>query len=361
MKLLLKSYRDTILENYDQIAIFSKYLNLEYNTITDCIYSKAKISNPLRVDKDPSFTFYIKDDNRVRMWDFARCEFRGDLFDMVGLLISENPNSAIGFSNIYNNIISTVESSVSFKPKLLTNKYQEGNSQKRHKLIDCTIRDYSKVDSNYWGLHFIDKKFLITERVYALQSAYVEEMMYYDYTEPNPGYVYYYGIGKDSKILQKWYFPFEIKSRKHRTNVTYPFENIYDLKGNKILWLIKSSKDRLVIKNLLLNHVKDKRIKAIVPFIDFISLSSEAVRLKPATISAIHSMYEHKLLTIDFDSTGKATKEYYDKFEFVTKFITDTQHKDIADYVKYNNLLTSINFITEYTTEWLLSLEIRNK
>ena len=98
--------KEFILLNYDQEQLFAKYMGLPIAEITECILDRAyKITNPLRIDKNPSLGFYYDSKNKLRCWDYAVSIYRFDIFDLVGYLINTDSNNATGFVKICNTII----------------------------------------------------------------------------------------------------------------------------------------------------------------------------------------------------------------------------------------------------------------
>ena len=80
-------YKSFILDTFDQVSIFSTYLEIPENDINYCLENKSfKISNPLRVDVNPSLSFIPVMDKQTSMFklrfhDWADPSYRGDCFD----------------------------------------------------------------------------------------------------------------------------------------------------------------------------------------------------------------------------------------------------------------------------------------
>ncbi len=355
MKLITAGYRDTILKYYDQIDIFSYYLDIPPEAIINCIQNKKYISNPLRVDYNPSLTFIMKN-GKVRMMDSARREFRGDIFDIVGLMLEEDCNTPVGFAKIASHIIKNVTDvshSLEYEDKVKIIKLVD-SKPKVPKDLEVFIRDWEKVDVDYWKKFHIPIEFINSNFVRPIQEAYVNSNLYYSFTKSNPGYVYLYGKDADGKLLQKWYFPYEIKSRKHRTNVHYPFENIYDIKGNDTLLLIKATKDRLLIKYIINMFFSKTPIGRVTSKLDLVSLSSEATRIKSKTIDVLKSKYNNIFMYLDNDQTGNTSALYHNELGINVRFIPTGSYKDISDYAKGNSLKDTANLLRNYIESWKL-------
>jgi len=93
--------KEHILATYDQISIFATYLNIPESEINFCLENKSnKISNPLRIDLNPSLGFIITMDKqtnmfKLKMYDFADPYYRGDCFDLVGMIRSLHSNKGV--------------------------------------------------------------------------------------------------------------------------------------------------------------------------------------------------------------------------------------------------------------------------
>ena len=81
------SDKDYILNTLDQVHIYSVFLNVPETEINNCICLRNyKISNPLRYDPNPSVSFKWYG-NKLIFRDFADYRYRGDVFEIVGMLL----------------------------------------------------------------------------------------------------------------------------------------------------------------------------------------------------------------------------------------------------------------------------------
>lgn len=256
MKLALTDYKTFIFKYYDQVDIYSYYLDIPPEEIIKCVKYKNYISNPLRVDYNPSLTFMLKGD-KIKMIDSARREYNGDVFDIVGRIIEENSNDKQGFIKICNDIINnilpldTISSDIVSVSKPITINKKGINKSNNSKEFETIINTWEKSNVRYWKEHHVDIKFLEQERVFPIRQGFINNYLYYNHSNNSPGFVYLLYKTSKGKDIIKWYFPYETKKRKFKTNNKLQFENIVDFKPNKYLFLIKSTKDRVVIKNYL--------------------------------------------------------------------------------------------------------------
>lgn len=344
----LRGYRDIVLNYYDQVEIFAHYLEIEYSDVQYCLETKGYISNPLRVDKNPSLTFIMRK-GKVRMIDSARREFNGDVFAIVGLLINESCSDKQGFVIICNHIINSIRpySTLPVKYYALSSKCNlPTKSISKPTVFEHSIRNWSIEDKEYWNQHHVNLDFLNKEYIKPVNSIFINDSLYYSYTILNEGYCYNYGIYKGTSLV-KYYLPNEVKIRKFRTNVKLPFENIFGLEPNEILFLNKSTKDRITFKSLI-TQSNDRKLQEFLNKTSFVSLSSESARIPKEVVTNLKKIYKYIFINVDNDEVGNKTKEYYKPLGIPVTFIPTDEAKDISDYSRKNSLNTSINLVKQY-------------
>jgi len=75
-----------IRDKFDQVSVFSKFLDISEDTIIECIKFGNTIYSPIRpIDNDPSVGFKFDNKGRLKMRDFNG-SFWGDMFDVVSYL-----------------------------------------------------------------------------------------------------------------------------------------------------------------------------------------------------------------------------------------------------------------------------------
>ena len=99
------SDKDYILNTLDQVHIYSVFLNIPETEINNCICLRNyKISNPLRYDPNPSVSFKWYG-NKLIFRDFADYRYRGDVFEIVGLILKKNCTNNKDFIEICSNML----------------------------------------------------------------------------------------------------------------------------------------------------------------------------------------------------------------------------------------------------------------
>jgi len=348
MLIPVKGYANLILEHYNQIEIFSDYLNISSRIIEHSIFHKTKISNPLRVDNHPSLTFYIKND-KVRMWDYGNVYWRGDIFEIVGKLINRDCKNAEDFIIICKDIITNIEIQESICStrhieiiKSIKSKYKR---IKNRKIITYVKRKWNKLDINFWKQYGVSISVLEEEHIYPVYTVNMNGYMYYEYNAYDLCYAF------DYKKYVKLFFPFRQKKDRYRTNLKYIFENINGFRFNKILVLIKSSKERVVLRSIL---------KTNFPIInnetDIVSFSSESINISNEQIRYLKTKYPSIIVNVDRDATGiklaKVFKNNKVSTLFIPKYNKNYNIKDLSDVVLRLGINEGINIIKK-SIKWL--------
>lgn len=308
-----------VLENYDQISIFSTYLDIPENDINYCLENKSnKINNPLRDDRDPSLGFMITMDRqtglyKLKMYDFADPYYRGDCFDLVGKIRHLNCNKSLDFITICKDII------YSMKNKTLQHdviNYSKSDTE-TFTSIHIEPKLWSENDINLWnsfGLPFNEIKHL----VFPLKRSFISNFCNYSRDENDPGYAWITGY-YDNKTLYTLYFPFRtgkdtFKPRFIKNNKFYPLECIHELKPADILVITKSYKDKLLI-NKLLPKIEKKHTIQVSNF------TSESIILSDNFVLSLYDIFPVIVTNTDFDYTGLHTSGEHKRRYGMLRFI----------------------------------------
>ncbi len=319
----IKTIKEYILNNTTEETIFSYYLNVPISDIIDSINNKSfKIKNKHRFEKNPSITF--TNHNRLRMVDYGSREWTGDCFHIVGKVLRKNCNDSKEFMYILNDIITNVIKQntqyIGIDIPVTTKKVELTK-------IDILIRDFNKLDYDYFFQFGIKKESLIN--TFAIENYWINDILnVYEYKKNNPCYCYY--LGKiDNTILWKLYFPYKTENR-FITNNKLCIENINEIKGNKILLLTKSQKDKILLRQIF----KDLNIRII----DVFSTNSEAIHISESIINYLKSKYNIIVSMFDNDKAGINGTEYlintYKIYPFFLIGCKAILSKDISDSVK---------------------------
>jgi len=319
--------KENILNTLNQVSIFAEYFEVSTEDILYSINSNSKINNPLRQDNDPSLSFKWYGQKLIAR-DFADIRYRGDIFEVVGVILGKNCRNNYDFTEICNDIVSQCsDHQVRHTEVNLTDQEITAIQQKQLD-IDITPRVFTKYDYiffNQFGLSQDD----VNNKVIAVRRYYFNEWLTpYRSNKSDPCYCY---IVNPNKV--KLYFPFRHKRDiKFITNNHFPIECFTSLRKIDYLILIKAYKDKLMLDKIL----KDNNITNVL----VLPLSSETAKLTIEIVDLLMRYVRKKIFTLlDLDVTGIESMIYYQKifgFEpiYFTKGYEADKIKDPTDLCK---------------------------
>jgi hypothetical protein len=363
-----------ILNNVNQVSIFSKYTSLDETIINNCIDRGKIIKSPVRLDDKPSVGFKYNNKGILKMRDFGGF-FWGDCFDIVALILSKGGNTISvndkeGFKYILLHIAKTfdiangIDIDTNNIPQLLS------ITKATKKIITFNPRQWDANDKRYWITQYdniFTFDYLLANNVYPVETYWIDsfsqpEPKYY-YTRKDPCYAYYLGQDKDNVANIKLYFP----NRKDTNNPKFisnnnSFQGINNITGkyDKIV-LCKSYKDVLALRQI-------ERLSFLTGTfrILFIAYPSENYLMNDDVFGWLFDLLIEKDIDniinfLDFDRAGRRTSKYCkDNYGIPYIFITNGElglpnHKvkDITDFIKKYGKLATIkifNNVINYDT-----------
>ena len=355
-----------ILEQYDQVSIFAAYLEVPENDINYCLENKNyKISNPLRNDRDPSLGFMAVVDKttnlyKLKMYDWADPDYRGDIFDLVGKIRFLHPNKGIEFVTICKDILHTM------KHKTLQTNINKLTPSKQEIFtnIHITPRLWTKKDIELWnsfGLPFNEHRHLI----FPLQNSFISNYCDYRYDEDDPGYAWISGY-YETQTLYTLYFPFrngkeKNKPRFKKNNKFYPIECIHELQPADILVLTKAYKEKLLIKRLLPRLKVDHTIQVS-------NFTSESIVLSDSFVLKLYDIYPTVVTNMDFDLAGlKSSRIHKQRYGMIRFIPTNGRYgtynyggKDLCDIHAAKGFDYCVNIMQEAYDYLKYELELEN-
>ena len=377
---LTKNYIES---KVSQIAIMSKYLDIPKEVINDCIENNKLITSVFRDDDtNGSMGFAINKAGRLKVRDFGGFGFFGDIYDVVGFVLSFaydrkiEPNNKRDFYFILKHIAYTFSDVIDNKvvdediDPLIQQALKKGKASKA--IIEIVPRSWNKNDKAIWNSWGINLNYLNTNFVIPVEQYYVNrnadsEPKYY-YKDKDPCYAYMLGQNRSGVYLIKLYFPLRDRSKdlKFITNCQV-LEGILNLELDDYDYILitKSSKDRLSIGNHLSSHPLygggDRKLK-----IGVINLPSESYKLNVKEYKYLLSKlsYNGKIISLnDFDATGRRCSKFmYDTYGIPYIFITrgefglpNYKSKDFAELHEHYN----INQINQFIKETLTYIELK--
>ena len=318
----LKEY---ILNTFNQEIIFSKYLNIPIEDISFCIYNRgAKIRNTLRHDVNPclSFRYY---GNKLIARDFWDTRYRGDIFEIVGIILNKNCNNPLHFNQICEDIINTCQNINNEKIRY-TQHEEDLLSKKDQLVIDILPRRFNTFDYEFFIKQGLNKKvidnYIQVVHEYRLNNWKAK----YHYSIKDPCYAYIVNPN-----CYKLYFPYRSKrDKKFITNNHCPIECLNTIKETEYKIITKSIKDKLLFIRIL-DQLEINNVQVL-------STASETSKLNKELLDLLNNTTSKKIFSIfDLDKTGIESMRYYkENYNIEPLYFTEgyTSSKDPTDMVK---------------------------
>lgn len=377
---LTKSYIES---KISQELIVSKYLNIPLESVNKCIKENTLIKSVFRDDdNNGSMGIQYNSKGRLKVRDFGGFGFFGDIYDVVGYVLSLickrkiEPNNRQDFYFILKHIANTFSNIIDGKEvdKNITEDIKAAIkiSKQRRPIIEIVPRSWNKNDKTYWNKLGISLSYLNTHFVIPVDQYYIDrgvntEPKYY-YKQKDPCYAYLLGQNRNGIHFIKLYFPNRNRATelKFITNCNV-LEGLVNLELNNYDYILitKSSKDRLSIGCHLDSQPfyggGDKILNVGV-----INLPSENYHLteKEYTWLTNKLASNGKIISLlDFDYTGRCGAKYlYETYNIPYMFITrgelglpDYHGKDFTDL----HDIYTINEINQFIKETITYVKLR--
>lgn len=337
---LTKTYIES---KISQELIVSKYLDIPIDVVKECIERNILITSVFRDnDTNGSMGIQYNAKGRLKVRDFGGFGFFGDVYDVVGYVLSLickrkiEPNNKQDFYFILKHIANTFSDIIDGKTvdENIENEIKDAIiiSKNRRPIIELVPRSWNKYDKEYWSKLGVSLSYLNTHFVIPIEQYYIDrgvntEPKYY-YKQKDPCYAYMLGQDRKGVHLIKLYFP----NRDRKTELKFitncnVLEGLPNLELNNYDYILitKSSKDRLSIGSYL----------SMTPFygggsaklnIGVINLPSENYHLTEKEYSWLTNKLSPTGMIIsllDFDYTGRLGAKYlYDNYNIPYLFIT---------------------------------------
>ena len=337
---LTKTYIES---KISQELIVSKYLDIPIDVVKECIERNILITSVFRDnDTNGSMGIQYNAKGRLKVRDFGGFGFFGDIYDVVGYVLSLickrkiEPNNKQDFYFILKHIANTFSDIIDGKTvdENIESEIKDAIiiSKNRRPIIELVPRSWNKYDKEYWSKLGVPLSYLNTHFVIPIEQYYIDrgvntDPKYY-YKQKDPCYAYMLGQDRKGVHLIKLYFP----NRDRKTELKFitncnVLEGLPNLELNNYDYILitKSSKDRLSIGSYL----------SMTPFygggsaklnIGVINLPSENYHLTEKEYSWLTNKLSPTGMIIsllDFDYTGRLGAKYlYDNYNIPYLFIT---------------------------------------
>lgn len=361
-----------------QELIVSKYLDIPIEVVRRCIDTNTLITSVFRDDdNNGSMGIQYNAKGRLKVRDFGGFGFFGDVYDVVGYVLSLickrkiEPNNKQDFYFILKHIANTFSNIIDGKEvdENITYEIKDAIAvgKRRRPIIEIVPRSWNKSDKDYWGKLGVSLSYLNTHFVIPVDQYYIDrgvntEPKYY-YKQKDPCYAYMLGQNRQGIHFIKLYFPNRNRTTelKFITNCNV-LEGLLNLELNNydFILITKSSKDRLSIGGHL----------DTIPFygganaklnIGIINLPSENYHLTEKEYSWLTNKLapNGKIISLlDFDYTGRCGAKYlYENYDIPYMFITrgefglpNYHRKDFTDLHEVYTIKEINQFINETIT-----------
>ena len=179
-----------------QELIVSKYLDIPIEVVKRCIDTNTLITSVFRDDDDNgSMGIQYNAKGRLKVRDFGGFGFFGDVYDVVGYVLSLickrkiEPNNKQDFYFILKHIANTFSNIIDGKEvdENITYEIKDAIAvgKKRRPIIEIVPRSWNKSDKEYWGKLGVSLSYLNTHFVIPVDQYYIDRGVN---TEPK----YYY-------------------------------------------------------------------------------------------------------------------------------------------------------------------------
>lgn len=346
MKINRTLTKDYILENVDEIDIFSEYLAIDDREIEICIDDGLLMCSPLRSDDNPTVGFKYNAKGRLKMRDFAGY-FWGDCFDVIAHLYDLNVNNKEDFYKILYDIavrFGLIKDSTYKEYTIAVTKKRIKRIREHTKhVIDIKIREWNRADKLYWKKIFKYEnrttKYLDFFKVYAIENYWIDidsqPAPKYYYKANDPCYAYYFGKDENGIRDIKLYFPLRDRKSPYLKFITNS-DNVGGLdylpQDMDYAIITKSYKDFMSMYSFVATYN---------PKVGVASLASESTSLSLEEYNYIASRVKAKIRNsdrkaiftlLDFDRTGVVMSNKMRKdYKTLPFFLTDGRFKTI-DY-----------------------------
>lgn len=377
---LTKTYIES---KISQELIVSKYLDIPMEVVKDCIKNNTLITSVFRdTDNNGSMGIQYNIKGRLKIRDFGGFGFFGDVYDVVGYVLSLiykrkiEPNNKQDFYFILKHIANTFSDIIDGKETddNVTEEIKNAISigKKRRPIIELVPRSWNKSDKEYWNnlgvsLGYLNTHFVIPVEQYYIDRGVDTEPKYY-YKQKDPCYAYMLGQNRAGIHFIKLYFPKRNRTTelKFITNCNV-LEGLLNLELNNYDYILitKSSKDRLSIGSHL----------DMLPFyggaqaklnIGIINLPCEGYHLTEKEYSWLTNKLapNGKIISLlDFDYTGRMGAKYmYDNYNIPYLFITRGEfglpNYGCKDFAELHDKYT-IKEINQFINETITYVKLR--
>tara|TARA_R110002012_G_scaffold307809_1_gene513547 strand:+ start:339 stop:1319 length:981 start_codon:yes stop_codon:yes gene_type:complete len=287
--------------------------NQIFEYYTGAPVNSERFCSPLRVDKNPTCSYFLTSERKVLMMKDFGTGWSGNCFDLVSSLYPQ-----IEFWEVLRVIARDLgvpydETPIEEMPKSKKRRNLKQVSKAENKtIILFDERSWNQRDIAYWNSYGVRQEVLTYFNIFPVERAWVNGKMIYSKTEEDPCYAYVF-----SEIDVKLYFP---KRKKQWRFIN----NSQALQGYKQL---PQSGERLLVTKSLKDValLYDYSVPAVAPQAESSIITEEEYKDLKSRFKTILSLY-------DPDEAGlKGAKRMEDAYGIPIRNLSFTSSKDITD------------------------------
>ena len=332
--------KELILSKYSEEQIMEFYLHIKVK--------KGLFRSPLRVDKNPTCSFFRNSSGTLYFKDFATGQCL-NCFSVVQELFRCNYHEAL---KIIANDLGIIRDSTLIRNKGKISSNVVKIEDKEISKIQVQVQDFTELELKWWNKYGITKDILDKYRVYSCKYVFLNGNILAESKQHCPIFGYYGGmIQQNKEKIELWrcYFP---KRTSYRWITNWPSKKIQGYeqlpkKGN-ILCITKSMKDLMCLHSLGIN--------AIAP-------NSENLFLSDNVLKNLKERFKYIVVFYDNDRPGlynmaKIRRQYPELlYTYIPKKYNS---KDISDFHKNYGRKKSLKLIEELVL-WIKSKQYGGK
>jgi len=282
----------------------------------------CKMSSPIRVDKHPSFSFYITETGHVYYKDYATGESGG----IINLLQQYwNCSYTDVLCKIYDDMVCDKGVEILDKQPIKKSSVKVDYTKPD---ISVHIRDWKQYDIDYWGSYGITLKWLEYANVYPISHTIItkteENNMPVTYTIPTDKYSYVYIEKKDDMVQFKIYRPFN----------TDGFKWFSRMDGSVVsLWTKLPEYGDYVC---VCSSLKDALCLWANTGIPSVAVQGEGYSMSDTAVGVLKSRFKHLFVCFDNDEPGlEDAVKFSERTGFINIVLPVFEGgKDISDLYK---------------------------
>lgn len=282
----------------------------------------CKMSSPLRVDKHPSFSFYVTSTGHINYKDYATGE-TGNIINLLEQYWDCSYSDVL--CRLYDDMICDKGVEITDSKHCVRKNTAKIDYTKPD--INVKIRDWKQYDLDYWNSYGITLKWLEYAKVYPISHTIItktEEGLSTTYTIPADKYSYVYVEKKDDIIQFKIYRPFN----------TDGFKWFSRMDGSVVsLWTkLPETGDSVCVCSSL----KDALCLWANAGIPSIAVQGEGYSMSDTAIGVLRQRFKHLFVCFDNDEPGlEDAVKFSERTGFTNVVLPQFKEgKDISDLMK---------------------------